>query len=66
MTKAADLRKKEPKELIKSVQELKKKLSDMRFSFASNRPRNVKETANLKKEIARTLTVLKEVMAKKP
>jgi len=58
--KAIELRKKDKKELEKSVQDLVKKLSDLRFKFSSNKLKNVKEINNTKKEIARILTVLKE------
>lgn len=58
--KAQELRKKDKKELEKSVIDLRKKLSDLRFKFSSNKLKNVKEINNSKKEIARILTVLKE------
>jgi large subunit ribosomal protein L29 len=56
----AELRKKDKKELEKTVSELKKKLSDLRFSFSSGKLKNVKEIKNSKKEIARILTILRE------
>ena len=58
--KAADLRKKDKKELEKTVQELRKKLGDLRFKFSSNKLKNVKEISNAKKELARILTILNE------
>ena len=58
--KTADLRKKDKKELEKTVQVLTKKLSDLRFKFSSNKLKNTKEIANSKKEIARILTIIKE------
>jgi large subunit ribosomal protein L29 len=58
--KTAELRKKDKKELEKRVQELNKKLSDLRFKFSSGKLKNVKEIKNLKKEIARILTITKE------
>lgn len=58
-----ELRKKDKKELDKTVQELTKKLSDLRFKFASGKLKNVKEISNSKKEIARILTILKEQKA---
>jgi len=58
--KAAELRKKDKKELEKTVQGLIKKLSDLRFKFSSGKLKNVKEINNSKKEIARILTILKE------
>jgi large subunit ribosomal protein L29 len=59
--KIIELRKKDKKELEKSVLDLQKKLSDLRFKFSSNKLKNVKEISNIKKEIARTLTILKEL-----
>lgn len=61
--KAAELRKKNKKELEKNVLELQKKLSDLRFKFSSNKLKNTKEINNIKKEIARTLTILREAKA---
>lgn len=58
--KAKELRKKNKKELEKSVQDIKKKLNDLRFKFSSNKLKNVKEISWLKREIARILTILKE------
>ncbi len=58
--KTVELRKKDKKELEKTVHEIRKKLSDLRFKFSSNKLKNVKEINNSKKEIARILTVLKE------
>ena len=59
--KTAELRKKDAKELEKHVGELIKKLSDLRFKFSSNKLKNVKEISNTKKEVARILTILKEL-----
>lgn len=58
--KAIELKKKDKKELESLVQELRKKLSDLRFKFSSNKLKNVKEVSNLKREIARILTTLRE------
>jgi len=58
--KTLELRKKEVKDLEKSVQELTKKLSDLRFKFSSGKLKNVKEINSSKKERARILTILRE------
>ena len=58
--KLEELRKKDVSELNKQVLDLRKKLSDMRFKFAANKVKNIKEVGNVKKEIARILTILKE------
>lgn len=55
-----ELRKKDKKELEKLVEDLRKKLSDIRFKFSSNKLKNVKEISNTKRKIARILTVLRE------
>lgn len=62
--KAEELRKKDISELEKSVHDLKKKLSDVRFKFSSNQIKNVKEISNMKKEIARSLTIINELEKK--
>jgi len=59
--KAAELRKRDKKELEKQVQELRKKLSDLRFKFSSGKLKNVKEINNSKKEMAMILTIIKEL-----
>ena len=58
--KAEELRKKDKKELEKTVNELKNKLSDIRFKFSSNQLKNVKDISNMKREIARILTIMRE------
>jgi len=58
--KAVELRKRDKKELEKSAQELSKKLSDLRFKFASGKLKNVKEMKDSRKDLARILTILKE------
>lgn len=58
--KLEELRTKDHKELITMVRDLQKKLSDARFRFSANQVKNVKEVSNMKKEIARILTIIKE------
>ena len=58
--KTAELRKKSNNELQKSVEDFKKKLSEIRFTFSANKLKNVKEISNIKKEIARIMTILRE------
>ena len=62
--KVLELRKKDKKELERSIQEITKKLSDLRFKFSSGKLKNVKEINNLKKERARILTILQENITK--
>ncbi len=59
--KTEELRKKDMKDLKNQAQDLKKKLSDMRFKSAANQVKNVKEISNTKKTIARILTIIKEL-----
>jgi len=61
--KTVELRKKDIKELRKSVLDHTKKLSDLRFKFSANQLKNVKEIHNTKKEIAKMLTIIKELSA---
>ena len=58
--KAIELRKKDRKELEKMVQELRHKLSDLRFQLATKSLKNVKEMYQARRDIARILTVLTE------
>ncbi|OGZ65485.1 MAG: 50S ribosomal protein L29 [Candidatus Staskawiczbacteria bacterium RIFCSPHIGHO2_02_FULL_43_16] len=58
--KTEELRKTDKKELNKKVLELKKRLSDIRFKFAANQMKNVKEAANTRREIAQILTIINE------
>lgn len=58
--KTSELRKRDKKELQKSVADLQKKLSDLRFKFSANQLKNVKEIHNTKKEIAIILTIINE------
>lgn len=58
--KTIELRKKDEKDLKRSANELTKKLSDLRFKFASGKLKNVKEINNIKKQRARLLTILQE------
>jgi ribosomal protein L29 len=61
--KTEELRKKDVKVLREQAHDLKKKLSDMRFKLAANQVKNVKEASNTRKEIARILTIIKELSA---
>lgn len=58
--KIEELRKKDKKDLEKSVQDLKRKLNDIRFKKSSNQLKNINDIGNTKKEIARILTVINE------
>jgi large subunit ribosomal protein L29 len=62
---AKELRKKDTSELQESIMELKKKLSDIRFTVSGGGLKNTNEIKNIKKEIARMLTIIKETNTKK-
>ena len=54
------IRKKTESECLKLLDEKEKKLADIRFSGANTKSKNTKEAANLRKDIARIKTILKE------
>ncbi len=58
--KTEELKSKSKNELETMIEDLRKKLSDLRFKFSSNQLKNVKEMSNMKKEIARILTIMRE------
>lgn len=55
-----ELRKKDIKELHTSAHDLRGKLSDIRFKSSLSQLKNVKEVSNIKKDIAKILTIIKE------
>ena len=59
--KVKELRQKSKDDLGRTLKEDREKLRQLRFDLASGKVKNVKEVSNLKKKIARTLTILKEV-----
>ncbi len=64
--KASELRKKSREELNKTLQELRSRLRQLRFKLASNKVKNVREISQIKKNIARILTLLnKQEIGKK-
>jgi len=58
--KTNELRQRSKEELKEIVNELKKKLQELRFDLVSGKVKNVREIRKTKKEIARVLTVLGE------
>ena len=56
----AEIRKKTKEELEKELKELKEKQGDILFKLAANKLKNVREIRNIKKNIARIMTILKE------
>lgn len=59
--KALELRKKSKPELEETLVELKTSIDALRFGSARKKVKNVKELAALKKDVARVLTVLKQI-----
>ena len=58
--KTKEIRKKSKEECLKLIAEKKKRLSDVRFASTSTKAKNTKEAFNLRKDIARIKTILKE------
>jgi len=56
--KASDLRQRTKSELQKSLQETREKLRVLRFNLAAGKLKNVREVRELKKDIAKILTIL--------
>ena len=62
--KAKDLRKKSEKDLTADLITQKENLASLRLKLAVNKLKNVKEIKNIKRDIARLLTVIKETWQK--
>ncbi len=58
--KPKEIRKKSAKDCLKLLKEKQKRLHDIKFSGASGKEKNTKEASNLRKDIARIKTILKE------
>ena len=58
--KVKEIRKKSEEDCLKLLAEKKKKLSDVRFTRSSSKSKDTKEAVNLRKDIARIKTILKE------
>ncbi len=59
--KLVELKQKNKEELKKLLQEDRERLRQLRFDLSAGKVKNVREIRNLKKEIARILTLLKKV-----
>lgn len=60
MSKASELKKHDKKDLEKKLEELRKKQRELRFGKARGEIKNPMEKRQVKREIARILTVLRE------
>lgn len=58
--KVKELRQKSNDELKKILRDSREKLRELRFDLTAGKVKNTKEAGNLKKKIARILTILKE------
>jgi large subunit ribosomal protein L29 len=58
--KPSEIRLKTKEELLRDVKELRGKLRDLNFDLSSGKVKNVREIRNIKKDIARILTIIKE------
>lgn len=56
--KAKEFKQKSKDELQKLLQNLREKLRQLRFDLASGKVKNVREIRQIKKDIARILTIL--------
>jgi len=57
--KVREIRQKSEKELQKLLQDSREKLRQLRFDLASGKVKNVREIRQIRKDIARILTILK-------
>jgi len=56
--KIQELRKLKKEELLKNLDESRKKAQELRMSLATSKVKNVKELGKIKKDIAKILTIL--------
>ena len=61
MAKASELKQKSKEELAKILQDSREKLQQLRFDLSAGKVKNVREIRSIKKEIARILTLLKQI-----
>lgn len=59
--KIVDLRRKSKEELQNLLKDDREKLRQLRFNLASGKAKNIREIRKIRKEIAQTLTIVKEV-----
>jgi len=62
--KTSELRQRSKEELQKILQDNRERLRALRFDLASGKVKNVKEIRKIKKDIARILTIFKEIKNK--
>ena len=58
--KIKELRQKSKKELSDLLKENRRKVGQLQFDLASKKLKNVRQVRELRKDIARTITILKE------
>jgi len=58
--KAPEIRQKTKEELTKSAKEMREKLRGLRFDLAAGKVKNVREIRQIRKDVGRILTILKE------
>lgn len=58
--KVLEIRQKPKEELQKVIKDYREKLRGLRFDLASGKVKNVREIRNIRKDVARILTILKE------
>jgi len=62
--KASEIRELSQEELVKKVKDLKQELFNLRFQHAINQLDNPMRLKSVKKDIARTMTILREIELK--
>ena len=62
--KASEIRELSQDELVKKVKDLKQELFNLRFQHAINQLDNPMRLKSVKKDIARTMTILREIELK--
>jgi len=63
--KVNELKQKSKEELQKTLEDDREKLRQLRFDLSAGKVKNVREIRNIKKEIARILTLLGPLSSKK-
>ncbi len=58
--KVKDIRRKKEPELAKDIKDLREKLRELRFNLASGKVKNIREIREVKRDIARILTIINE------
>lgn len=58
--KARELRELTREELLQKLKDLKQEIFNLRFQLATSKPANIRRIREIKKDVARILTILRE------